>query len=347
MKQRGPTARVMLIGIGVAMVLLAVGTMTVNAGLIAHWKLDETGGVSAEDSSVNTHNGTLRAGPVWDPGGVANGAVAFDGLNDHITVPDSPDLKYTGGDMTLSAWVYLDAAETSGYILSKPWHGSGGYNYRIQFTGTTSTTLNFYMYALGTGSRAVYSPAYPSFREAWHHVAAVADSSRQMKLYVDGSLVNETTHSIMNWPTTGDLNLSLALGAVYPYGGGWSGHAGNALDGKLDDVAIFDSTETAEQIALIHGLGRYSHVDLDDSSLDDVLTVFTSAGGSAMAGNLTWSYATGLPGVLGASGIHQGEFFITLDDSGNGVTGVPEPSTLIMLLLGTAGLFASGRRRRR
>src|SRR6185503_13098498 len=44
----------------------AIGSST--NGLVGWWKLDETEGTLASDSSGNGHNGTLLAGPTWTTG---------------------------------------------------------------------------------------------------------------------------------------------------------------------------------------------------------------------------------------------------------------------------------------
>jgi hypothetical protein len=72
-----------------AWVVLAVGFVAACGGraqaaptdnLVAHWKLDETTGLTAFDSSGQGNDGTLSGGPVWQPaGGVTDGALQFDG----------------------------------------------------------------------------------------------------------------------------------------------------------------------------------------------------------------------------------------------------------------------------
>ena len=112
MKQGSSTKHVMLIGFGTAMLVVSLTVASANAALVAHWKFDETSGGTAWDSSLNMHHGTLVNGATWNSGGMMNGAVALDGSNDYVRVPGAADLKYTGGNMTLSTWVYIDAGET-------------------------------------------------------------------------------------------------------------------------------------------------------------------------------------------------------------------------------------------
>ena len=70
--------------------------------LFGMWKLDETSGLTAADSSGNGNDGTLNnmTGNEWTTGPV-EGALAFDGNNDFIDgIGDCPT-----GNFTVSAWV--------------------------------------------------------------------------------------------------------------------------------------------------------------------------------------------------------------------------------------------------
>ena len=108
-----------------------VATLTVKSGgQSGWWKFDETSGTNAVDSSGNGNTGTLVNCPGVDEQRTNGGALAFNGTNSYVRVKDVPALKYKGGDLTLSAWVYVNPSETNGaYLVSKPWNANGEYNY--------------------------------------------------------------------------------------------------------------------------------------------------------------------------------------------------------------------------
>ena len=89
----------------VALVALArVGPASAQTGLVAAYGFDQGSGTTAADASGNANTGTL-SGPTWNAAGRYGGALAFDGTNDWVTVPDNALLDLTSG-MTIEAWVY-------------------------------------------------------------------------------------------------------------------------------------------------------------------------------------------------------------------------------------------------
>ena len=79
------------------------------AGLVAHWKLDETAGTKAADSSGRGNDGTLAnmAGTEWTTGR-AGGALHLDGTNDHVVCGTRIDLA--GKSFSLCAWARRSSA---------------------------------------------------------------------------------------------------------------------------------------------------------------------------------------------------------------------------------------------
>ena len=72
-------------------------------GAAAYWRLDETEGDIAHDSAANSI-GTLIGGPVWQPAnGMVDGALEFDGVEDHITADLILDAEK--GPFSILVWV--------------------------------------------------------------------------------------------------------------------------------------------------------------------------------------------------------------------------------------------------
>src|SRR5437867_9798985 len=94
----------------------AIGSRT--NGLVGWWKLDETEGTLASDSSGNGHNATLLNGPTWTTGQL-RGALSFDGTNDQVTCADSAALRISG-DLTIAFWMKKNAeANKASFVVGK------------------------------------------------------------------------------------------------------------------------------------------------------------------------------------------------------------------------------------
>ena len=218
-------------------------TLYVNYGLEAWWKLDESSGISAADASGNGHTGTRMNGGTWgSSGGLINGALAFDGTDSYVSAPapSGSSLKYTGAELTLGAWGYVNSTETNGaYLISKPWNGvSDAYNYQLGFNAGTSTATGTVFFSLqGSVPTAAYTIASSSgiSTGAWHYIAATVDSSKAMRLYIDGSCVATGAHSITAWTPT-DGNKALVIGSKWTYAAG--SYGSSTLDGRMDNVQI-------------------------------------------------------------------------------------------------------------
>ncbi len=252
MKLAHSIKRIMFICVGVATLVVAVTVTAASADLIAYWDFDETTGTTADDSSGNGFDGQWRNGATADPAGAVDGAIALQGVDEYVRVAYDPALNYTGANTTFSTWFYVNASESDGgRLISKPWNGSGYYNYGI-YLSNANPTVSFRLggSVAGSGAKAISSPSYTaaSFEETWHHVAGVVDTAKNMTLYLDGSPVATGVHTISNWTTSGSSNPPLALGTLYPYGGAFTKPGYFSLDGKLDDTAIFGTALSARRI---------------------------------------------------------------------------------------------------
>lgn len=105
-------------GLASERVRTAAASGDVTNGLIGYWKMDESSGVTAHDSSGFGYDGTVTAGSGnynWQPaGGKINGALQIYAGNSTngsgVTVPSNSQINFTG-DFSITLWVKT----TSGY----------------------------------------------------------------------------------------------------------------------------------------------------------------------------------------------------------------------------------------
>jgi hypothetical protein len=223
-----------------------------SASLVGYWQFEEGTGTTTADSSGFGATGTLQSGttvPTWQPGKVGSYSLEFNTANSatdanisRVNVGNPSQFGFTTA-MTLAAWVYLDAANTSaGSIVSKM-GGSGSRGWRLgndnanqawemSLAPTASTVLTY---------RAAAGSATP-YVGIWTHVAGVYDGANQtMALYINGlpisaSVLSGTIPSVMNSPA---VNVAL---------GGRADSFSQKWDGKLDEVKIFKKELTPAEV---------------------------------------------------------------------------------------------------
>jgi hypothetical protein len=224
-----------------------------NLGLIGYWPLDEGAGTKIRDISGNNNAGILynATDTPWGAGKYG-GAITFDGLNDMVAVPDAPRLQYTGGDMTISAWIKPDVGETTGgTIISKPWNGSGQYNYWLSYTSNGKIRIHLQ----GTASYELLTTGAVS-PGTYHYIVAVVASDATVKIYIDGVLQASGPDTVSDWtPSSGDSHRSLCIGSYYCYGDGWAGNTGYSFAGAIDDVRIYNRALSSAEIANLYNTG--------------------------------------------------------------------------------------------
>ncbi len=209
------------------------------SGLVGYWRLDETSGTIAADSSGSGNSGTLEMGPVWTSGRV-NGAVSFDGVDDHINVgdPASGVLDFGTGSFSYMAWVNLTAGgSTTQKIIMKGGTGPTTPGYELLFSSGAVRA------AVSDGTARPVAPFTMELRDGtWHHVAAVVNrSSNFLILYVDG--VQRAQTSIAGGgsvSTTQPLRFSLAT---------------SPLLGKIDEVLVYNRALTGSEITDVYNAG--------------------------------------------------------------------------------------------
>lgn len=231
---------------------------SLGAEMIGSWTFDTIQGNAVSDSSGYGNNGALKPSCPNCPQsveGVLRKSLSFDGVDDHVQVPDTERLKFKGGKLTVSAWFKtLDTTSYNGYIVSKPWNGMGVYNYYIVWINSTGMIRWHIQGATGfdLNSSAIS-------RETWHYVVGVVNGGKS-ELYIDSNLVSSQPHGIVDWNpgAFGDSNLALTIGDIYP---NQPNEPPNyyLLKGLIDDVYIYSEALSIGQIKKNYAKGLEKH----------------------------------------------------------------------------------------
>jgi len=129
-------------------------TIPPQSNPVAYWRLDESSGTTASDSSGLGNTGTLNNGPQWTIGKVNNG-LYFDGFDDYVSVSKSSSLDIAR-DITIAAWVKpFNVNRRWGTIFdaySNTWHTS--YGLRLNGGSDSSNLRGYWKFDEYSGSTA-------------------------------------------------------------------------------------------------------------------------------------------------------------------------------------------------
>jgi len=215
-----------------------------NEGLVGHWKFDEGFGSIAYDSA-GTNDGTLVGDANWVAGKVGSYAVALDGDDDYVEIPDSPELKFSGEQpFSVSLWfkraVDLSSGET---LLVKGFVGDPeNTNYSLHIGGVDSKIQ--WGWEHGSGNNDVISSGISALANQWYNVVGIWDGTRQ-SIYVDGAEKNSKVPE--GKPDAGGnrpVVIGKALAGTSP--------AAYDFNGSIDDVRIYNRALSPEEIATLY-----------------------------------------------------------------------------------------------
>jgi hypothetical protein len=216
------------------------GPNIIDSGLIV--ALDAANSNSSVGSGINWYDlsGNSRTGTLFNSPTYYSNYINFDGTND-FAIPGGAGNLYAWtadgsvGNSLFTYDIWVRTSDGSGYIISKPWNGSGRYNMLINAGG--------FGLLVGTGTPSgndqSYSISYTVDIDTgnWTNLVVWANTS-QMGYYINGGQYSgSVTHGLTGGASDfGNAGLPLTLMTLYPYGEGWGGNTGFSVAG---DVGAF------------------------------------------------------------------------------------------------------------
>jgi primary-amine oxidase len=233
------------------------GCAAVPQGIVGWWPFEENPGVTTIQDIKNIgipNNGTSHpgaSGPIHVPGavggGVINGALSFDGVDDYVEVNDAFSLNFGVGDFSADYWLNVSPSVQSGVILDK----------RIEFLATTYQGYHLFVYdgkpglQLANGTTFANYIANATIADGyWHHVAVTVNrtsSIKEIRWYVDGNLVDITPA-----PLAG----SITSPAPLRFGARSFTTLSGFLKGSLGEFELFNRVLTPDEIGSIYAAGK-------------------------------------------------------------------------------------------
>ncbi len=265
--------RIALAVAGIACIILIVAVASGNSffgismrndtladGLIGHWTFDGkymTPGV--QDASGNELHGTLSGfSATTTVIGKIGQALDFDGVNDYVNIGDI-DLTTA---MSASAWFYVDSFSTGGLLnkgIVSRHIGDAGSNrswslYVDLQTSGSNPRLGAALSSNGTNQASNNLVGTTMLQEGrWYHAVLTYDANDKTIIYIDGA--QEATDATP--PASLHLNdIPAKIGTQYT-----ATDNRFFLDGKIDDVRIYNRALTPEEVQRLYSLGEGVKID--------------------------------------------------------------------------------------
>ena len=243
----------------------------------ARWKMNEGSGTNLFDESDNNNNGTI-SGASWTTGRFG-GALAFDGIDDTVSVPNDESLNLTE-NFTIETWVWLNDSTTNperGSNLYEGWiildaEGSGwdGYMFGIEAAIPQDNSDEAWSrLTMLTEQQAADGNTCSAFQESgngqstgtvvgrsnvtkgqWNHVAVVYNStvtgSEYLEFYINGELDVRYQCAFTFTPNN-------EIRSIGSEDGGQSYSSSNLAywNGSIDELAVWQRTLNASEIAAL------------------------------------------------------------------------------------------------
>jgi len=224
-----------------AIIVVEVGAA--DDGLVAEWNFEEGSGNTLKDNSGNGNDGTIY-GATWTTDGKFGSALQFDGVNDYVEIPDSPELSGgTGKNKTVEFW--FNSNKQGGHIITK-WKDVSYKDWGTSI-GAVGPGL-FFWYENRGYDRRFYGGTIEE--GVWHHGAfaferSTGSNNAKVTLYLDGEELD-----VINFDGVAPDRLYDMPDTTAPVSIGYSGKYYNNgfFDGKIDEIKIYNRVLSADEI---------------------------------------------------------------------------------------------------
>ncbi|MFI6601123.1 LamG-like jellyroll fold domain-containing protein [Nonomuraea sp. NPDC050536] len=214
------------------------------AGEAAYWKLDETSGATAADSSGKNLPLTLNGTYNHVPGQLGQALKVSGGGYGTTTKP----VLNTDQSYTVAGWVKLNSSTDPQTVFSQMGVNQPGFSLKLEASSVVSNVDKHWWLSLLTQDTAneIHEVAVISNNAVkigeWTHVAIQYDqAAHKARLYMDGALAGEHDYT-PTWNARG--NFEIGRGRVIA----------KDLDGTVDDIHVYQRVLTADEIRTIVGV---------------------------------------------------------------------------------------------
>jgi hypothetical protein len=232
----------LLVSILVVLIFPAAARTDITSNLQVRYRLDDSSGPSATDSSGNNQTGTLN-GPAFNSSGRFAGSVTFDATNDYI---DCQAITATNNAPALTVAFWINANDLGDYDILCVKYASVNLMFAVQLSGAGAQGQDDLEVVINNGSsyHGVRTTGNHISTGTWIHIVIVYDGNQPVnddrcKVYLNGQLVGST-----RFGTIPDTLLSNAVDWLI----GWSEEGGTSFNGKIDEFYLYTRAFSAADV---------------------------------------------------------------------------------------------------
>ena len=213
---------------------------------VGYWQLDETSGTTAVNQGTGSSiNGTYTNGPTLGAAALYTGgstSVDFDGTNDFVALPDSSLINTASATAERTIELVFNADDvTTRQVLFE----EGGQTNHLNIYLDAG---NLYVSGKDAGDWDAYLSTGVVTGQTYHVTLVLDQPNGEMRGYLDGVLFGtDTTITIPLSSHSGDVAIGAMDNDTYFHDGG-SGGNGHYFDGRISDVALYNSVLSDAEI---------------------------------------------------------------------------------------------------
>lgn len=197
----------------------------ISNGLVGYWSFNDGSGSTIRDFSPTRNDGRAVTTPSWIPGRVGP-SLNFDGSQYVILNSTGLQTVFSGGDFTISLWVYFRSITNfAGLFMCN--------NNGISIDDASRRYALIY----ADGNVATTNQGVP-VTGVWHHLVGTKTTSTY-KIYVNNVDATGGYYSDSGWGTTGQYWIG-------------NGYLSQKPNGIIDDIRIYNRSLNASEIKALY-----------------------------------------------------------------------------------------------
>ncbi|MCC7232977.1 MAG: hypothetical protein IT242_08550 [Bacteroidia bacterium] len=253
------------------------GSVVPTNGLLAWYPFNG----NTADHSGNGFDGVASGATLeTDRFGHNNNSYSFNGARDHVQIGSPAGLNAVNSGLSVSAWVYLGANNSSQAAIVSKWKFNTVDDQYLLWLYNRSP--NFAIGNSVNGASGVQSNITLN-DSVWYHLVGIWDNSGLHKIYINGQLNNSVTFPVFNSINNSSLT-DLRIGT--------EDSTYRAFRGKIDNVRIYNRTLSSQEVLVLYNEGVNASITINATTLSacqgDNITFTASSTGGGTSPVFTW-----------------------------------------------------------